>query len=53
MNSSFLSTDIYLTNPESTFCPLFFSFGKKKFGVLEKSAFIKKTKQILSILHKI
>jgi hypothetical protein len=36
----FGSTDIYLTSPESTFCPLFFFFDKNIFGDLEKSAFI-------------
>jgi len=29
MNASFGSTDIYLTGPESTFCPLFFFFCEK------------------------
>jgi hypothetical protein len=29
MNGSFWSTDIYLTSPESTFCPLFVVFHKK------------------------
>jgi len=50
MNGSFSSTGMYLTSPESTFCPLFFYFEKN--GDLEKSAFIWQTKQILNILHK-
>jgi len=36
MNGSFQSTDIYLTSPESNFCPLFFFLRKKNFGDLEK-----------------
>jgi len=36
MNVSFQATDIYLTSPESDFCPLFFFFEKKILVTLKK-----------------
>jgi len=39
MNGSFQTTDVYLTGPEITFCPLFVFFDRKNFGALEKKCF--------------
>jgi len=52
VNGSFGSSDIYVTSPEGTFCPLFFFFDKNIFDVLEKALLFKK-KLNLNILHKI
>jgi hypothetical protein len=37
MNAFFGSTDMYLTGPESTFCPLFVFLWKKNSEHLEKA----------------